>query len=111
MQVSNVEQSRPLRSQRGSLDADVHMLLNDAELEEYLGKSLKAAAHRYDVCVVLCYYFNFELTKSNLYFKVRGREPAVTHRTVCAAPLPGSTDLYDMQPNPADWTTGVPFCC
>lgn len=47
MQVSNVEHLRPLRSQRGSLDADVHMLLNDAELEEYLSKSLKAAAHRY----------------------------------------------------------------
>ena len=46
-QASNVDQVRQLRSQRGSLDADVHMLLNEAELEEYLSKSLKAAAHRY----------------------------------------------------------------
>jgi len=37
-----------------------------------------------------------------IYFKVLGREPAVTHRIVCAASSPGSTDLYDVQPNPAD---------
>ena len=35
-----------LHSRRGSLDADVHMLLTHAEEEEYLSKSLKAAAHR-----------------------------------------------------------------
>ena len=33
-------------SRRGSLDADVHMLLTHEEEEEYLSKSLKAAAHR-----------------------------------------------------------------
>ena len=37
-----------------------------------------------------------------LYFTVRGREPAVTHRTVYAASSSGSTDLYDVQPNPVD---------
>lgn len=35
-----------LHSRRGSLDADVHMLLTHEEEEEYLSKSLKAAAHR-----------------------------------------------------------------
>ena len=35
-----------LHVQRGSLDADVHMLLTHEEEEEYLSKSLKAAAHR-----------------------------------------------------------------
>lgn len=34
-------------SRRGSLDADVHMLLTHEEEEEYLSKSLKAAAHRW----------------------------------------------------------------
>ena len=52
-QASNVDQVRVLRSQRGSLDADVHMLLNEAELEEYLSKSLKAAAHRYSQHLIL----------------------------------------------------------
>ena len=33
-------------SRRGSLDADVHKLLTHEEEEEYLSKSLKAAAHR-----------------------------------------------------------------
>ena len=33
-------------ARRGSLDADVHMLLTHEEEEEYLSKSLKAAAHR-----------------------------------------------------------------
>lgn len=33
-------------SRCGSLDADVHMLLSHEEEEEYLSKSLKAAAHR-----------------------------------------------------------------
>ena len=50
------------------------------------------SAHN-DIC-----FFSFFF----LYFKVRDREPAVTHRTVCAASSPGSTDLYDVQPNPAD---------
>ncbi|KAL0044049.1 hypothetical protein WJX82_005848 [Trebouxia sp. C0006] len=36
-----------LHVRRGSLDADVHMLLTHEEEEEYLSKSLKAAAHRY----------------------------------------------------------------
>ncbi|DBA82936.1 TPA: hypothetical protein ACH3X1_006719 [Trebouxia sp. C0004] len=35
-----------LHVRRGSLDADVHMLLSHEEEEEYLSKSLKAAAHR-----------------------------------------------------------------
>ena len=35
-----------MHSRRGSLDADVHMLLTHEEEEEYLSKSLKAAAHR-----------------------------------------------------------------
>lgn len=35
-----------LLSRRGSLDADVHKLLTHEEEEEYLSKSLKAAAHR-----------------------------------------------------------------
>ena len=35
-----------LHCRRGSLDADVHMLLTHEEEEEYLSKSLKAAAHR-----------------------------------------------------------------
>ena len=36
-----------LHVRRGSLDADVHVLLTHEEEEEYLSKSLKAAAHRY----------------------------------------------------------------
>ena len=36
-----------MHSRRGSLDADVHMLLTHEEEEEYLSKSLKAAAHRW----------------------------------------------------------------
>ena len=46
-----------------------------------------------------------------LYFKVRGREPAVTHWTVCAASSPGNTDLYDVQPNPADLHLYYGFGC
>ena len=38
-----------LHTRRGSLDADVHRLLTHEEEEEYQSKSLKAAAHRYQM--------------------------------------------------------------
>ena len=44
-------------------------------------------------------FFHFHLV---YIFKVRGREPAVAHRTGCAASWPGSTCLCGGQPTLAD---------